>query len=107
MKTHYNRDNILFDLAEITPAILLKDAIYAFYPEITFLEDFVTDFNNSYAQALQINNDPNLTDLEKIEELSDEIEDLDLDVVQVIFDSLIDIGFAMGKLLSTEFKVVY
>ena len=84
--------DILFDLAEITPAILLHDAISAFYPQTDGLVNFVSDFNSEYTQNLQVANDPNLTTDEKATLISDEIEDLDLDVVQVIFDSLINIS---------------
>ncbi|WP_430408565.1 hypothetical protein [Kordia sp.] len=88
--------NILFDLAEITPDILLREAIYAFYPEADFLTSFVNDFNNSYTQAIEVSNDPNLTDNEKIESLFEDIEDLNLDVVNIIFESFIEIDLEDG-----------
>jgi hypothetical protein len=83
--------NILFDLAETTPSQLLREAIYAFYPGTDSLVDFVTQFNNAYTQVLQVSTDPDLSDNEKIDLIADEIEELDFSLVEVIYETLINI----------------
>ena len=83
--------NILFDLAETTPSQLLREAIYAFYPDTGHLLDFVNDFNSTYTQTLEVSNNSSLSDNEKIDLISDEIENLDLNIVEVIYNGLINI----------------
>lgn len=87
---------ILLELANTDSRTLLKDAILAFYPEVTFLENFITDFNTRYNKSLASSNLTNLSDLEKIELLSDEISELNLDIIDVIFDSFLNISLEEG-----------
>ncbi len=99
--------HILLDLAGTDSKTLLKDAILAFYPEATFLSDFITDFNTRYSQNLTPSTLNNLSDLEKIELLSDEIYELDLDVIQVIYDSFINISVDEGLQKLEELFIGY
>jgi len=83
--------DILMDLAEITPSILLQDAVSTFYPPTTLLTDFVNDFNTTYSQAIAVSTDPSLTLNEKIDALYQEIENLDFGIIDVIFNMILDI----------------
>lgn len=83
---------ILFDLAEIDERQLLNEVIYAFYPGPTGLEDFVQDFNGNYNQSLIVSDDDDLTFEEKTDEISDIIGGVDYDVVQVVYDSVIEVN---------------
>lgn len=97
---------ILFDLAEIDERRLLNEVLHAFYPGATALEDFVQDFNNGYNQALTVSNDNDLTLEEKTNEISDTISDLDFDVIQVVYESIIEVngeGYERLKLLFARF----
>ncbi|MDE1205558.1 hypothetical protein [Tenacibaculum larymnensis] len=99
--------HILLDLAGTDSKTLLKDAILAFYSEATFLSDFINDFNTKYNQNLTASTSNNLSDLEKIELLSDEIYELDLDVIQVIYDSFINISVDEGLQKLEELFIGY
>lgn len=99
--------HILLDLVGTDSKTLLKDAILAFYSEATFLSDFINDFNTKYNQNLTASTSNNLSDLEKIELLSDEIYELDLDVIQVIYDSFINISVDEGLQKLEELFIGY
>lgn len=99
--------NILLDLANVDSKRILKDAILAFYPEGDVLDSFITDFNSRYNKNLTASTSDNLSDLEKIELLSDDIYDLDLDVTRVVFESFIDVSANEGLQKLEELFVGY
>lgn len=88
--------NILLELANVDSKTVLKDAIVAFYPEASFLSDFISDFNSKYNKNVEESSLSNLSDLEKISIISDDIAILDLDIAEVIFDFFLDASLEEG-----------
>lgn len=83
---------ILFQLAELTVDKLVLDVISVFYPNSNGLFDFISDFNSNYSQNLTALADPNATQLDKSKKLAEDIQSLNLDVKDVIFDLILNSG---------------
>ncbi|MEL6534209.1 MAG: hypothetical protein AAFQ98_02295 [Bacteroidota bacterium] len=75
--------NILFDLLQVEPDQLLRQAIIEFYPPQTGIADFISAFNTQYTENLQAT--PGLSLFDQIDALYEKIEeDVELDIVEVI-----------------------
>ena len=90
--------HILFDLSKITPEILLREAISGFYTNSEFIVDFINDFNTQYNQNISTDLDDTLTYDQQIDELAHQIEQLDINILEVIFQMNIDIGDGLENL---------
>ena len=82
---------ILFDLAEITPEELLRETLFALYPNINALETFINDLNTKYGTNIQVNSNALATTDTKISQVVEEVQELDMDMIQVVYETAIEI----------------
>lgn len=83
---------IFMDLANINEKQLLNDILMTFYPGYTAINTFATEFNTTYGQNVTVLSGDNDSVWDKVENVSDQIMDLDYDMVQVSFDLLINVS---------------
>ena len=83
---------ILVDLAAINEEFLLKEMLYTFYPNSSSIENFVQDFNTKYNSSINSANNPDLTFEQKSDEIFKQINDLNYQIVDIVYDLVIDIN---------------
>ena len=83
--------DILFDLAGINEEEFLRELITTFYPGLTAIEDFVTQFNSANTSAVAIaNNDDSFED--KVTGIMDQIATIDVDLLEYAYTNLLNVG---------------